>query len=250
MNDFSKRYKSLTITELLTVLEQPEKYKSIAVETAKKELKRRKLTDNELEQAKFEVKLQKKKDIELKDKWDNKEKTINEYLKPAFDHINPIQQNHHTADRIINLIILILGFMLLYQVYDNYLMFRYIFIDKEQWDLVTLEYLFLLLFIPITVLLFWKRKKIGWILLLIFSILSAFGSVVGFFSNLGMNTTIFQITSPFVYFFSFLFYMAIIFSLSRKDIRKIFSVSKKGLHKILGSMLLVIVLFVIRVLLL
>ena len=66
MNQFTERYKQATNTELLRIIENSDGYQPLAVETAKKELDSRKLTDSELYSAKEELSFE-RQDYEQKE---------------------------------------------------------------------------------------------------------------------------------------------------------------------------------------
>ena len=51
-NDFSEYYKTISNTELLSILDNPDGYQPLAIEAAKKEFSNRQLTDLDIKEAK------------------------------------------------------------------------------------------------------------------------------------------------------------------------------------------------------
>src|SRR5690606_40011391 len=186
MTEFTELYQKLSNSELLKIISESEKYNPIAVETAKTEIASRQLTEQELNQAKSKIvekENAKKRVIEKRKEF---EKKIGKNASTLFDTINPIQNGIQTPEKIIRLTILVFGGLAIYRLYQQLGMFQIIFHEGiSDWDLSMIEYFFPIIILPIAVILYWKRNKIGWILLSIFLTYSAFNAVVLFFMNLG-----------------------------------------------------------------
>ena len=94
-NDFSEYYKTISNTELLSILENPNDYQPFAIEAAKKEFVSRQLPDTEIQnarqilaanQAQREVKREKIKVVETKIKAAGE--TLIETINPAWNDLS------------------------------------------------------------------------------------------------------------------------------------------------------------------
>lgn len=256
MTEFTELYQKLSNSELLEIIAESEKYNPIAVETAKTEIESRKLTENELNQAKSKIAEKenaKKREIE---KRKEREEKIKKSTSTLFDTINPIQNGIQTPEKIIRLTILIFGCLAIYRLYKELVMFQIIFHEGiSDWDLSMLEYFFPIIILPIAVILYWKRNKIGWILLSIFLTYSAFNAIVLFFMNLGRQPSgipalesIFPTVSPFVYIATVLFFGGFLFLNSKIGIRDIFKITKKQMITTIGLTIIVNLIFIYSIL--
>lgn len=255
MTEFTERYKSLSNIELLKILEEQENYQKIAVETAKDELQNRKLSDQELEQAKSEIlkqQLEKKKKTE---KNTEREGKLKNYGKTFIETISPIQNGIQTPERIIRLITIVFGGISIYRLFKEFGMLRYIFTDSNSgWDLSLVEYFFPLIILPIATYLFWKRKKTGWILLAIFLTYSAMSSLVMFFMNLGRQPSgfanldaLFPTVSPLTYLVTLVFFCGGLWAISKKEIRDIYDLNKSTLYKVVGLTIIINGIFIMTI---
>ncbi len=167
-HNFAKYYKTISNTELLSILENPSDYQPDAIEAAKKELSYRQLSDSEIAEAKEPIlakKLQKEKQQETIRVIENKVRTTGITL---FETLNPIQTGIQTVEKIIRFIVVIFGLLFIYQVIKD----RFLIIEsiKEiiSYPVESLIYLFPFVLLPMAMITFWKRKSIGWILLTIY----------------------------------------------------------------------------------
>ena len=235
MTEYTELYKRLSNSELLTIIAESEKYNPIAVETAKTEIDNRQLSEDKLKQAKSKItqkETAKKREIE---KRKEREKIIRENTSTIFDTLNPIQNGIQTPEKIIRLSILIFGGLAIYRLYEQFGMFRFMFIDSgAEWDFSMVEYFYPIILLPIAVILFWKRLKLGWILLTIFLTYSALNAIILFVMNLGRQPSgipvleeIFPTVSPVVYFMSMLFFGGFLYLICKQGVRNIFKVPKQ-----------------------
>lgn len=167
MNKFKEKYKLLDNQRLLKIIADAENYESDAIEAAKKEIVKRQISQEEIDFIKEEIKEKKLKSEALQEKV----KTVEEKAKAAgtefLNTINPIQKEAQTTDRKINLIVIGLVILSSYQVFDAIGMLRnwfaYHFGIGSVFDV--LFYVYFAVLILVTSILFWKRKKVGWVLL-------------------------------------------------------------------------------------
>jgi len=169
MNEFQKRFKSFDNIKLLKILEDADNYEAQAVEAAKLELSTREVTDEE-------VRLVKDAMVDQQVKFDLRQKRIkkigdraNALSDEILDTVNPIQEESPTIGRKINWIAIGFGVLALYQLVLDFSLISYMFSSPyAEWDLSMIFH-----FVPLVILLFgifffWKRNKIGWILIIFF----------------------------------------------------------------------------------
>ncbi|WP_124981233.1 hypothetical protein [Nonlabens xiamenensis] len=256
MTEFTELYQKLSNIELLKIIAESEKYNPIAVETAKTEIESRQLSEQELNQAKSEITEKenaKKIDIEKRKQC---EERIKKSASTLLDTINPIQNGIQTPEKVIRLTTLIFGCLAIYRLYQQLGMFEIIFHEGiSDWDLSIVEYFFPTIILPITVILYWKRNKIGWILLSIFLTYSALSAIVLFFANLGREPSgISEIenlsppVSPLVYIATLLFFGGYLFLNCKNGIRDKFKITKKAMIATIGLTLIVNLIFICSIL--
>jgi hypothetical protein len=174
--DFREYYKTISNSELLSILDNQGEYQAIAVEAAKQEFSNRQLSYEEIQAAKEPLiakQIQKKKQRE-------KFKAIEEKVKTAghtfFDTINPIQPGIPSTEKTIRLIVIIFGGLFLYQFIKDFRTHLIYIKDIPGFPFDSILYLFPLVLLPIATYTFWKRQTIGWILLIIFLTFSSTGA--------------------------------------------------------------------------
>ncbi len=252
MNQFTERYKSYSNAELIKVIESSSDYQPEAVETAKNEIAQRQLTDKELKEAKTELENQrqeKNNQIEKKREIENKVKKI---ATSIVDTINPIQQSTPSTDKLIRLIMIVFVLISVYQLYDNFEMLKFMFSNSGgEWDFSIILYFVPLFLVPIAAALFWFRKKIGWILLVIYMTNSAVNSIGLLIQTWNMKSfgipafdSVFPQISPLTYILTFLYFAGIIWVISKGNIRNVYGINKKIMFITIGiTTILTVVLF-------
>lgn len=182
MNQFSERYKAFLVSDLLRVVENKNDYQAEAVEAAEYEIEQRQLTDQELIEAKNELEAERQEKQKLIEKRAEVERKVKRFGALVFDTINPNQKSDPTAERSIRLITIVFGLIALYQLFNQFQLILFMLTDSTTgWDLGMVEYFLPLILLPVATVLFWTRKKIGWILMatyLTYSTISAFGLVI------------------------------------------------------------------------
>jgi len=209
--NFTERFKTYTNTELLRVIDNPHDYQPDAVKTAREVFAKRLLSDEEIEIARKELQTEKQQESQKKEKMDR----INDRASSVLEEVDPIQRKTPTADKIINIISIILGILFLYQIYKDAELIVSLFKDIRDWDLSVLIYFLPLIVLPLAAILFYKRQKLGWILLAIFLTYSA------------VSSCFLLPVSPAIYLIIILFYTGMTWSICKENIRDIYSVSKQ-----------------------
>jgi len=233
-NNFTELYKTLPIDKLLDIIDNPNDYQILAVETAKLELDNRQLSIDELETAKaIQADKQKEKANKLQ-----KTKAIEDKFKSVgsslADKLNPIQKEPPTIDRQIILISLFVGGLFFYQIYKEFNILTYFFVYDGKWDASMVFYLLFFSILPIGGILFWLKKTYGWILLTLYFSYNTAGAVLLFFSQLNRQPignvaldNLFPTVSPVIYIGTFLIYGFATISMSKKNIREIYAINKQ-----------------------
>lgn len=231
MNEFTERYKQETNTELLRIIEKSDDYQPLAVEVAKTELDSRNLTVSELNSAKEELRLE-RQDSEQKEQ--KKQERINKVRNIAIDNLNPIQESPIKTDRLINLISILFGGIALYQIIKEFGMLKFMFSGQGEWDFSMVLYFLPLVMIPTASILFWLRKKFGWILLNFYLCFSAVNSISLILMTWNMKPTgnaaldsLFPVTSPIVYIMTSLFFIGTLWLINKQDLKVKFRIDKK-----------------------
>lgn len=256
MTEYTELYQRLSNSELLTIIAESEKYSPIAVETAQKEIENRQLSDVELDQAKSKIAQKKTAKLHEIEKRREHEKKIKKNVSTIFDTLNPIQNGIQTPEKIIRLSVLIFGGLAMYRLLDQFEMFQFLLANSEaEWDLSMVEYFIPVILLPIAVVLFWRRRKIGWILLSIFLMYSALNAIILFFMNLGTQPSgipaleeIFPTVSPAVYFMTLLFFGGFLYLICKQGVRNIFKVPKQTMHLTIALTVIVNLIFVYSIL--
>lgn len=233
--DFSEKFKTYSNANLLRVIENPDDYQPQAIETAKNIFADRQLSETEIKIAKDELEVERQEKLRKEQQIQAVEDKVKNIGKSVFDQINPIQKKTPTPEKTIKIISILFGGLFLFQLYKEFGMLRFMFTDSyAEWDFSMVLYFLPLIIIPTATILFYMRKKTGWLILTIFLAYSAVSAIGQFFLTIKMKPSgisalddIFPQVSPITYILSFLFFGGIIWAISREKIRTIYSISKR-----------------------
>ena len=251
--EFSEKFKTYSNAELLRVIEKPNDYQPQAVETAKKIFAGRKLSEMEIKIVKDELEVEKQGKLRKELQKQAVEDKIKNIGKSVFDQINPIQNETPTSEKTIRIISILLGGLFLFQLYKEFGMLKFMFTDSyAEWDFSMVLYFLPLIIIPAGTILFYMRKKAGWLLLAIFLIYSAVSAIGMIILTMKMKPlgvegldSIFPQIPSIMYMLAFLFYSGIIWTISRDKIRIIYSISKLTIALTISIVTLVVSLGII-----
>ena len=242
MTDFTEKFTTYSNSDLLKIIESPNDYQPLAIETAQTILASRQLSDQDVEIAKKELATlrQEKKAKDQKKK--NLENTVKNIGASVLSTVNPIQSETPNSDKLIKIISIIFGGLFLFQLYKEFGMISFMFTDSEaKWDFSMVLYFWPLVIVPTATILFFKRKKFGWTLLAIFLTYSAVNSIGLFILAFNMNSSgisaldnIFPQTSPTTHIFTLLFFAGILWAICKEGIREIYTIDKKYMFKTIG----------------
>lgn len=241
-NDFTTLYKTWATDKLLDIVDRPNEYQPLAVDAARLEIDSRQLTQKQLTDARAEQDLrrqdkankqQKVKDIEDKFK----------YVGSLFvNTVDPLHKETPTADKPIKLISLFIGGLFLYQLYKEFGMLKFMFTDDGgKWDFSVVLFFLPLIILPTAGLLFWFRKKNGWMLSTIYSSYTAVGAIPMFIMELNRQPTgipaldtLFSTTSLTLYIGTLLVFGGLTWTLCKEDMREVYQVDRKAMFTALG----------------
>lgn len=233
--EFNEKFKTYSNTELLRIIDNPDGYKPKAVETAKTIFSDRRLTDEEIKIAKNELEIERQEKLNKEQKKRSIEDKFKYIGKSILDNVNPIQYETPTTEKTIKIISMLFGGLFLVQLYKELGMISFVSTDNSSdWDFSMVLYFLPVVFVPTATILFYKRKKSGWILLTMFLTYSAILVIGLFILTINMEPlaipaleNIFPETSPFTHIFTFLFFAGTIWAITRKNIRAVYTITKQ-----------------------
>jgi hypothetical protein len=235
--EFTEKFKTYTNTELLRIIDNPNSYQPNAIETAKKIFSERQLTEDEIRIVKDELEIERQVKLNKELKKRKVENKFNNIANSILEIVNPIQNESSNTEKTIKIISLLFGALFLFQLYKEFGLIGFMFTDSSaSWDLSMVLYFLPLIIVPIATILFYKKRKIGWLLLTIFLTYSAVNTIGLFILTMNIQPSefktldnLFPQTSLANYFFTFLFFTGIIWAISRENIRNIYKISKNML---------------------
>ncbi len=232
MTAFTERYNTYSNAQLLKILERPGEYQPLAVATAKEILKERQLSEEDLSAAKAELETE----ARIKEAQLLKKKEVREKLKKAgaslADTLNPVADEKPAAHKTITIISIGLTGLFLYQLagVGDFLPSGI----YAKWDLKVVAIFLPSLVLLVTIPLFYKRKKAGWILLAAYLCVSFLGAVWLVYLALTWQPSaipaldaLFPPPSVSTSIFSLLFYGVPLLGICRMNIRELYHVDKK-----------------------
>jgi len=255
LSEFSKYYKTISNTELMHILENPGDYQPAAVEAAKKEFSERQLSEIEIKEAKEPLIAEQIK----KEKQKQKIGAIEDKLKATgytlIETLNPVQSGISSPERKIRLIVIVFGGLFLYHFVKDFQMHLAFAKDFPKFPFDTILYFVPLALLPVAIFTFWKRKSIGWTLLVIYLTLSAVGALWSLIYSFKWKSSgpafdnFFPRPSPVTYIIQLAFLAALIVVISMADIRQVFSIKKQRIAPTVGIAVLLSFAFQLAVLL-
>jgi hypothetical protein len=224
---------------LLKIIDNPNDFQPLAVETAKNIFASRQLSTEDIEIAKSELAmLQQEKEVqdEKKKVLENKVKNIGSSL---IDTLNPIQSTAPTTDKIIKIISIVFGGLFIFMLFREFGIIKFMFTDNEaQWDFSMVLYFLPLIILPAAVILFYTRKKLGWTLVAIFLTYFLVNTIVPFLIELNRQSSgfsslnnLFPATSIATFIGTIIFYGGTLVIISKENIRKIYAIDKRTMLK-------------------
>lgn len=247
--EIAERYKKMSNVELLEVLEQPGKYQPQALALAKTEFSARQLSAEEIADAKFILYRSK----EAKTYHDEKMEAVRSKVTSAgnelYETFSPIRPSIPTHEKLIRLVAIAFSLFYIFKIISGFSLLTAILKGESYGNFEYTGYIFPLLVEGFAIVLFWFRKRIGWILLVAFCSYSLLSTVYGIYlsiSRLFQSPGFFEFIpapSPVAYIVVGLYFTASILVLKRDDIREIYRIQKNDLPVSVAAGTLVGILF-------
>jgi hypothetical protein len=250
-NNFSEYYKTISNAELIGILEKPAGYQDTAIEAAKKELLERNLSAEEIKEARqvlFEKHIQK---IKQREKVKDVEDKIKKTGQTLFDSINPFHPGISSTEKNIRIIVIAFGVLFLYEFKTILFYIKYI----PGSPLESSSYLLPHLLLPIATLMFWKRKRIGWILLaafVVFAIVITLAALIQSFlwepSGIAAFDNLFPRPSPTSFITQLILFIWTLYALCKTNIREAFSIDNQKMYAsmIISGLVTLILMYVVN----
>ena len=242
MNEFIERYKTLSNSDLLKVIENQSDYQVKAVEAAKVEIQERNLSAQEFQDATSVLVAEKEKRKKRDEKKAAIEHKVEAVSTTFFDTINPIQKSAPSAEKLIRLITIVFGLITIVNWYNEFGLITFMLTDDTGgWDLSMVEYFLPLILLPAATILFWLRRKIGWILMasyLTYSAISTLGLTIMTWNRqqIGIPAldNLFPQTSAITLILTTMFLGGTIWVLTKNEIKEQYKVDKQTMVTTIG----------------
>ena len=170
MTEFTERYKQLSDKDLLAILADASSYQPIAVETAKKELETRNLSENQIALLGTEVAREKQQKVNAKQKQSEETEKLKNDFFALFKNVNPFAPQLELHEKQIRFMCWFFAVISIYTLYSSF--HSIIFLVKAYldgtFDAFSVLYLVDIIVLLLGTILFWKRKTVGWIFIVFY----------------------------------------------------------------------------------
>jgi len=242
LTNFSEYYKTISNSELLHILENPNDYQPPAVNAAKQEFAARQLSEIEIKEAKEPLIASQAKKEQQKQKLNIFEDKVKNTGYSLLDTLNPVQTGTPTTEKSVRLIVIIFSGLFLYQATRDYQLFKAYIQDFPRSPLVSCLILLPFIILPVAIFTFWKKRQIGWTLLTIFLTFSIVGVLWAFYQSLTWKPSglvgldnLFSRPSLTTYVIQVLFFIGTLYVLCKKDMRDVFFISNRKMQTTIAT---------------
>jgi hypothetical protein len=242
VNNFSKYYKTITNSELLSILDNPGGYQPAAVEAAKNEFLARQLSDAEIKEAKEILRSRHAQKEKQKERVKNIENKIKATGSNLIETLNPIQSGIPSTEKKIRFIVVVFGGLFLYQLLKNLDLHIAIVKDIPGYPFTSMLHVLPLIMLPVALLLFWKRMSIGWTLFTVwvtFTTVVILWSLIQSFlwrpSGIAAFDNVFAAPSTLTFIIQLLFYSGTLYLVCKQDMRNVFQIAE---NKMIATVLI------------
>lgn len=211
----------------MTTLRQND-YLPEAVEAAKMELESRALSPEKMKELRQRLLNKNLSKAERKQQKKHAEELLNEKSNELIDSINPLTEKK--LETSIRTVAVVLGVHYFYILYTHWFYFPAL-LNFDEWDLSILPFLIPILFIPIGLFGFIRKKIYGWIIMTLFAVTEIISSafMFAFIFNriiIDRNDMFPYSNSPMADIVSILIFGGFLYFLNKKDVLKIFRINK------------------------
>ena len=233
--DFNKKFQTYSTAELLKIIENAADYQPQAVEAAQTTLAHRQLSGAELETAKNELETERQQKANAQQQKRETENRVKNTSKTLFQQINPMQKGLPTSERVIRGVSVLLGVLFLVRLHREFEFLRFMFTSSSaEWGFDVVLYFAPLLVLPTAAVLFFMRKKVGWLLTAAFFTYSAISAVALAVlavswqpSGIAALDAMFSPNPIVSYVLAFLLFASTVWGISRENVREIYLISKQ-----------------------
>ena len=238
MNEFTERYKKTSTLDLLKIINTPSEYQPLALEAATAEIANRQLTPEQLSEAQAALEADQLRIEQGRATQRAIEEKVTAWSATVADAVNPYQTGPITADRQIQAISIFFLVLALYYIYNAYAFVGFLlFDDAAEFDPSLVLYFLPLVITPLAAFFFWKRKKIGWILVTIYLTYVSASEVLLFIQALNMREYTGDLLFPAIpliqYIGAAIIYMWCLWVVCKASIREHYAVGKETMLKII-----------------
>jgi len=179
MTDFSERYKSYSVFQLVEILENRKKYQPAAITSARAELESRNIGPSEIQAIKNDLAARdrqaKEQDQARRDKI---QQISSKGLSVVSNFASPVTSSASPHDKVIKAICVVFFIQFLWLLPEQFDMGNYLLHDvAAKWGPLLPFYFLPSILLPPAIVLFWLKKKTGWVLLAIHLFYSVFNPV-------------------------------------------------------------------------
>jgi hypothetical protein len=237
--EIEERYKKMSNAELLEVLQHPAHYQSEALSIAKAEFNTRQLSEKDIQEA-GQALLNKNLKKELQNERIAAATTkIVDAGNTFYDTINPIRVTAPTAEKLIRFISLVFSGLFIYKIKVNFGLFSSIIEGSSHESFAYTIYIFPIVVELIAIVLFWLKKKSGWMLLAIFCCYSLVEILQGLYYSILFQSEESSFMrfgappSPLSHIIAALFFAGTIAVMLRQDIKLVYKIEKQNVQSAL-----------------
>ncbi len=240
-NEFRDYYKSISNSELLSILDNPGIYQPMAVEAAKEEYSNRQFSESDIQEAREPQIARQVKREKQKEKVKELEFKVKATGHSFIDTINPIQTEIHSTEKTIRLILIVFGGLYIYGFIKDFSKHFVYLRDILRFPYESIPFLLPKIVLPIALYAFWKRKPFGWVLLSAYVSYASVGAIglliqalnwkpIGF----GNLDNLFPRPSLTTHIVQLLFLVGVIYILCKTNIREVYGISKQKMTATIG----------------
>lgn len=243
MNDsiFTSLYETWPTDKLLDVLDNPSEYQPIALDTARAEIARRNLTEQQLDEARADQLVRRLVAEEVGTRKVSQQEKVMKAGRFVVDWLSPVDVASRPARWYIQIVALLVGGNGLYLLYQKSNTIRAIFAGEVRLDYwwIWAGPIDIVLFITMAVL-FWLRRKTGWILLAGSASLKAASTITSFVRDLNTEPVqafgfeLFPDVPLETYLFNLLLSGSLVATLCQEQIRTVYNVSKRTMYIVIS----------------
>lgn len=240
-SEFQKYYETISDVDLLLILDNKKDYQQSAIEAALQEFDRRSLTQEQIIAARQIIFDRNNRKSRRREEMHFFTENIKSATKEVLDSLHPVSEKGQTSRTKLILIVLVFGLISIYQIGSNYHWLELYLRNFFEHPLSSLVVVLPTLLLPIAIICFAFKKKIGWILFAGFLTYSALWSLRILATSFSWKSSdikdfdeLFPQPSMTIQILSLLFYLGTLFIISKADIRDQYNLTKKTAFKVFG----------------